>query len=147
MTDYCHKVNGALASDAGLPGHVSKLDIGIDSIYVRTCWMLGNIVNIDITLSRGANNGIVRTLDVADLEMKLSDLARYSIEDSCRLASRLLELGADIREVISLWKGVNGYPHGVCPQLTSIVPGPLHAAAVLIENKLEGWKKHFVFEN
>jgi hypothetical protein len=147
MTDYRHKVNGALASDAGLPGHVSKLDIGLDSIYVKTCWMGGSIVSIDVTLSRGSGGSIARTLDVADLEMKLSDLARCSIEDSCRLASRLLELGSDVCEVASMWKGVNGYPHGVCPQLGSIVPGPLHAAAVLIENNLEEWKKQFVFEN
>lgn len=147
MTDYRYKVNGALSSDAGLPGYVSKLDIGLDSIYVKTCWMMGNIVNIDVTLSQGSRSETARTLDVADLEMKLSDLARCSIEDSCRLASRLLELGADVLEVTSMWKGVNGYPHGACPQLGAIAPGPLHAAAVLIENNLEEWKKQFVFEN
>jgi len=147
MTDFKDKINAALSGDAGLPGHVYKLDIGLDSIYVKTCWMLGKIVNIDITLSRGSKSGITGVLGVADLEMKLYDLARCSIEDSCKLASFILTKDTDIWELISMWKGVNGYPHGVCPQLGAIVPGPLHAAAVLIENNLDMWKEQFAFEN
>jgi hypothetical protein len=147
MPDFQYKVSNALSSDAGLPGLVSKLDIGVDSIYVKTSWMGGNIVNLDITLSRGSKESTPVTADSNGLDMQLFDLARCSVEDSCRQASRLLELGADIHEIVSMWRGVHGFPSGVCPKLQSVVSGPLHAAAVLIDSRFEDWKLKYSVPN
>ena len=77
---------------------------------------------------------------MAQLESDNYDLARSWVEDSCRLASSLLESGVDITAIIDNWKGVKGFPHGACSQLERIVCGPLHATALLIERNMEAWK-------
>jgi hypothetical protein len=143
MGEFQYRVSNALLSKDGLPGVTYKLDIGSDSIYVGTAWLDGKIVRIDITLSRGSHDTYPPSLGVADLEMQLLDLARCSVENSCRQASRLIELGEDIGSITSAWRGVAGFPHGICKQLRSIVPGPLHAAAVLIDENMDRWTEMF----
>lgn len=137
------EVRDAIMACGGLDSLTSKLDIGSDSIYVTTAWMKGNIVHLDITLSRGSYSpldDLPTSEAVATLESAKYDLARSWVEDSCRMASRMLESGVDIDEIVANWKGVKGAPDGVCPQLESIVPGPLHAAAALIERRKDAWK-------
>jgi hypothetical protein len=135
-----------MASHDGAQSVTSKLDIGKSSIYVHVSWMMGKIVHIDVTLSRGvesALDALPKTLAQAELEASNYDLGRSWVEESCRKASRLLELGIDIYEITDGWKGVNGFPSGVCPQLSCIVPGPLHATASLIERDLGRWRNMF----
>lgn len=126
-----------------LPGFTYKLDIGQSSIYVTTAWLCGKIINISITLSRGGKDSLdylPRSHVQANLELRVYDLARSWVEDSCKLASMLLETGTPMSKIIESWRGVRGYPSGVCPQLQiANAVGPLHAAAVLIEKKMPEW--------
>ena len=55
----------------------------------------------------------------------------------------LLDNGVPVEDIIDHWKGRIGYPSGLCPQLQSIVPGPLHATALLIERNIDRWKLEF----
>jgi len=149
------KIDLKLSSVDGLPGVTSKLDIGNTSIYVHVAWMNGKIVHIDITLSRGGNtpfDSLPKTEIQAALEDENYAMARAWVEHACRMASSLLAIGEDIGSILSGWRGVKGYPRGLCPQLVdipdveSIVPGPLHAVAVLIENRLPDWEEQFTDE-
>ncbi|MBN2258109.1 MAG: hypothetical protein JW704_09820 [Anaerolineaceae bacterium] len=142
MLPLSQRVENAIAAMDGLPGVIAKLDIGTSSIYVQLCWLDGNVARIDITLSRGGGtpfDSLPKSEAQANLEHENYSLARSWVEDSCKMATKLFGLGEDIISVVSEWKGVRGYPSGVCPQLECIVPGPLHAAAVLIENRFEEW--------
>jgi hypothetical protein len=127
----------------GLPGFTNKLDIGSDSIYVQASWLDGKIVHLDVTLSRGSGtvyDDLPQSGVQAQLELKNYDLARSWVEESCRMASQLLELEGGVDTIIESWRGIRGFPSGVCPQLECIVPGPLHAVALLIEKKLPDWE-------
>lgn len=150
MSNLRDRVNAAIMSCDGLFSLTSKLDIGTSSIYIKTAWMENRVVHLDITLSRGGafhDDVISGDVDFAALEATNYDLARSWVEDSCRMASSLLESGSDIGSITSGWKGVKGFPHGLCPQLRMIVPGPLHAAAVLIDLRLESWRKSWIRRN
>jgi hypothetical protein len=147
------KVDAAMLSPDGIQSLTSKLDIGQNSIYVKTAWLNGRVVHLDITLSRGgrsALDGLPKSAAVVEasvLEATNYDQARSWVEEVCRMASRMLEGGADIGDVISEWRGIRGFPSGPCPQLESVVPGPLHAAAILIESRIEDWKKQLTNHN
>lgn len=123
------KIEGRLTADT-LRGVTAKLTVGDCDLYLKTAWLDGRIVRIDLTLSRGGS-GVAQDAYY---------LARSWVEDSCRMASKLLERGADIEEVVAMWKGVEGYPSGACVQLQQLVKGPLHAIAVLIENRHDRWR-------
>jgi len=114
----------------GLHGMTSKLTVGLCDVYLKTAWVEGKIVRIDITLSRGQG----------DIDQSAYYLARAWVEDSCRMASKLLERGAPIEEICSMWVGVEGFPNGFCPQLEGIMKGPLHAVAMHIRKRHDVWK-------
>lgn len=114
----------------GLPCITSKLQIGACDVYLKTTWSYGKIFRIDITISRGQG----------DIDNTAYYLARAWVEDSCRMASELLDMGAPIEKVIRMWKGVEGFPSGACPQVQQLVNGPLHAVAVHIEQRQSAWR-------
>ena len=139
---------------SGLPGITTKIEIGQHDIYLKTAWYNGRVVRIDITLSRG--RGIdegPKSEDQVKMETTRFDLARSWVENECRMASNLLQTGyAGIGTIVEEWKGVEGYPSGFCPQLLGVNPetgetgptfqkGPLHAAAMVIEERLVKWSK------
>ena len=137
----------------GLPGITSKIEIGQHDIYLKTAWYNGRIVRIDITLSRGRGikDSGPKTEEQVKMETTRFDLARSWVENECRMASHLLQTGhAGMGTIVNEWKGVEGYPSGLCPQLIGVNPetgesgptfqkGPLHAAAMLIEERLVYW--------
>lgn len=123
-----------------LDGYTNKLDIGTSSIYVTVGMIDGFMRHIDITLSRGDGDKTMYNSDVEAIELHRYDLARSWIEDSCRQASKLLQYGASVSEVVDMWMGTRGLPNGVCVQLETIVPGPLHAAAMLISRNVNRWE-------
>lgn len=112
-----------------LPSITSKLTIGNSDVYLKLAWMDGNVVNIDINLSTN------------DKEVNDSSyhLARSWVEDSCRMASMLLQRGVEIGEITKMWRGVEGFPNGFCPQIGGIMRGPLHAVAIRIDDRIEHW--------
>lgn len=126
----------------GADGFTYKLDIGLNSIYVKTAWSNGTLVYIDITVSLGSKcDGIPKTIEELDLEHQRCSESRSWIEVSCKSATLLLESGASIDEIIGQWMGVRGFPNGYCPQLESLVPGPLHAAALLLQKRKDEWSQ------
>jgi hypothetical protein len=149
------EIDAAMRDGGGLPGITSKIEIGQHDIYLKTAWFKGQIVRIDITLSRGrdATDDLPRSAKEVSLETTRYDLARAWAEDSCRMASNLLQTGeASIEDVISEWIGVEGYPQGYCPQLPGVNPetgeegptfqkGPLHVAALILTKRLPVWTK------
>jgi len=141
-------------SHRGLPGIVSKVEIGQHDIYLKTAWYEGRVVRIDITLSRG--RGIddgPQSIDQVKMESTRFDLARSWVENECRMASNLLQTGyAGIGTIVEEWRGVEGYPSGFCKQLPGVNPdtgengptfqkGPLHAAAMIIIDRLVSWSE------
>lgn len=132
------KINAKLGSE-GLLGMTSKLVIGNHDVYVKTSWFGRSIVRIDITLSSGRGSLSPDTQDDS-LDQTRFDLSKSWVEDSCRMASNLLQTGnVGINTILDSWLGVEGYPQGYCPQLGGIMKGPLHAVAVLIKNRLYSW--------
>ena len=127
--DNAKRIEGRITTDT-LRGMTAKLAVGDCDLYLKTAWFEGRIVRIDLTISRGGTG----------VAQEAYYLARSWVEDSCRMASKLLERGADIEEIIGMWKGVEGYPSGACDQLQQLVKGPLHAIAVLIENRHDTWR-------
>jgi len=113
-----------------IEGAVNKLTIVDSDLYVRTGWLEGKIVYIDMSLSHGQE----------DKDKDVFYMSRSWVESSCRQASRLLQQGVSVEEIISSWMGVEGYPKGVCYQLACIVKSPLHAAAVLLEKNIDRWR-------
>lgn len=137
---YWRSVNSSM-SMGGLPGITAKLVVGGYDIYLKTVWKKGRIVMIDITLSSGGNNIGERNSD--SLEQTKFDMSRSWVEDSCRLASYLLQTGhSNIDNVLDSWVGVEGFPHGYCPQLGHLQKGPLHACALLIKKRFVAWKDY-----
>lgn len=135
---HWRRVDSRLALD-GLPGITAKMVIGGNDLYVKTMWFERRIVRIDITLSSG-NGGMSPDSNDENLDQTRFDLSKAWLEDSCRLASKLLQTGnVSIGTIIESWVGVEGYPQGYCPQLNGIQKGPLHAAAMLIKNRLCDW--------
>jgi hypothetical protein len=147
------EIDNVFRSVQSLPSITAKLEIGQHDLYLKTAWYRGRIVRIDITLSRGhdAHDDLPKTGQQASLETTRYDLARSWVEDSCRLASNLLQTGqVGIATIIENWIGMEGYPVGYCKQLPGVNPdtgevgpsfqkGPLHAAAALILRRLVEW--------
>jgi len=136
------RVDAKMLSPDGIRSMTHKLDIGTDSVYVKVSVLERKIVHLDVTLSRGTKNefdDLPKSQKQAELEHDNYDISRAWVEDSCRMASKLLEQEVSIFEIIDMWRGINGFPKGVCPQLECIVPGPLHAAAMLLERKKDEW--------
>lgn len=124
-------------------GFTCKLDIGLNSIYVKTAWIDDILVYIDITVSLGSkDDGMPTTIEKLDLEHQRCSESRSWIEVSCKSATLMLELGVSMDEIIVQWMGVRGFPNGYCSQLESFVPGPLHAAALLLQKRKDEWSQH-----
>jgi len=146
------EIDAKLRGD-GLPGLNAKIEIGQHDLYLKTAWFDGRIVRIDITLSRGrgVDDDLPKSEKMISLETTRFDLARSWVENECRMASHLLQTGcAGIGTIVSEWSGVEGYPSGYCPQIRGVNPetgvsgptyqrGPLHAAAMLLRNRLSDW--------
>ena len=124
------RVDGTVTTD-GLAGVTSKLTISDCDLYLKTAWLDGRIVHLDLTISRGGR----------ELDQSAYYLARSWVEDSCRMASKLLLHGVSIGEIVSGWRGIEGYPSGYCPQLQGLMKGPLHAVALLIEKRHDEWRE------
>ena len=138
-------------SNGGLPGITCKMEIGNHDVYLKTSWLEGRIVRIDITLSRGDRYQPVTEKEIS-LSSSIFDNARYDIETICKHASELLQSGAvGIKHVVDDWMGRRGYPNGYCPQIPAIgesgekgptyQKGPMDAAAKLILMRANDWKK------
>jgi hypothetical protein len=120
-------------------GFTSKLTIGTHDVYLKTGWHGGRMVHIDMTISRSSGPDAPDSAN-EKLEQDKFFLARAWVEDSCRMASKLFDRGADADEIVSMWMGVEGYPSGYCPQIGGLVRGPLHAAAAHIKKNHERWQ-------
>lgn len=151
---HWREADAVLRSPGGTHGITAKLEIGQHDLYLKTAWHKGKIIRVDITLSRGrdVNDDLPKSAQQVSLETTRFDLARSWVEDSCRMASTLLQTGeVDIRHIIDEWIGIEGYPQGYCPQLPGVNPqtgeegpthqkGPLHAAAMLLMKRHDAWK-------
>lgn len=132
-----------------LRGITHKIEIGTSSIYVKTAWFDGKLVNIDITLSSGGKDltdDLPKSSHQVNLEMTIYDVARCWLEDSGRLASELLRVGVSVDSIIEKWRGTNGFPSGACPVLKEmggelVYKGPLSAVATLLEKKMPEWSE------
>lgn len=146
------EIDAALSDIEGLPGVTSKVEIGDHDLYIKMSWFKGKVVHIDITLSHSrGDEGLPVSERQATLETTRYDLARSWVENSCRMASSMLQTGeVEIEDIIEEWKGVSGYPQGYCRQLPGTNPetgekgptfqcGPLHAAAMMIKTRLGYW--------
>lgn len=131
-----------------LKGFVNKLEIGDNSIYVKIAWYSGRIVWIDITIADEDQRRCIKkeeTIDGNNLNIRVYEVARCGIENSCKLASKLLQSGTDIGYILEQWRGTYGFPRGICPQLEMVdANGPLNAAAVLIQKNIERWRKNIL---
>ena len=135
----------------GLHGFSNKLNIGEHDIYLKTAWRDGQIVRIDITLSRGHKENSAQTARETNLEVTRFDSAKAALESICVHASEMLQSNqVGIGHIINDWIGREMYPSGLCPQLSEIDPetghagasfvkGPTDAAARLIRRRLVEW--------
>lgn len=148
------EIDSVLHNIDGLPGVISKLEIGDHDLYVQTAWYKGKIVYIDATLSRGrGDDGLPISERQATLETTRYDLARSWLESSCHMASTMLQTGeVDIGDIIEEWNGMEGYPQGYCKQLPAtneqtgesgptFQRGPLHAVAKLLQRRVDYWRE------